>query len=294
MSILQYEVFVTVVETKSFTKASEKLGYTQSAVSQMISGLEKDLGVKLLNRSRQGITTTKIGERMLKHVRDILKITELMNQEAARYNGYNRGTVRIGAIPSVSAKILPGLIGAFERQYPGVSVILFEGDECHVERWILEDEVDVGFLYESGPDFEFIPLLDDGVTVFAPMNTIFKEKENLSITEIKDYSLIMPKPETKFIRSLFEQKGISPLVRYEIQDVLTILSMVQEGIGVAILPNLSLPNQLPNVKALPLAEPVNRKVGVGLKNMDEISPVAAEFVLLAKERCLKEKAPYFT
>ncbi|WP_255688988.1 LysR family transcriptional regulator [Brevibacillus sp. AF8] len=126
MTLTQLQVFVTAAKAGSFTRAAEEIGFTQSAVSQMIQSLEKELGVSLFQRSRSGITPTSIGERMLSHARDILNITSCMTEEANVARGISSGTLRIASIPSVASRFLPGLLGSFRKRFPAVDILLWK------------------------------------------------------------------------------------------------------------------------------------------------------------------------
>lgn len=114
MSLARYEVFNTVVELGSLTKAAEALNITQSAVSYSIANLEAEFGFPLLIRSRSGITLTSNGQRMLKSVRTVLHWDEKLKQEAASIKGLEVGTVRIGAFTSVCIQWLPRLLKNFK------------------------------------------------------------------------------------------------------------------------------------------------------------------------------------
>ncbi|MDZ5471576.1 LysR family transcriptional regulator [Bacillus sp. 31A1R] len=282
MNFLHYQVYIKVVETKSFTKAADKLGYTQSAVSQMINSLEKDLGVKLLNRSKTGITTTKIGERVLKHIREIIQIQNVMRQEAASFNGFDEGTIRVGTIPSLS-KLMPPIIRYFKQHFPGIELIIFEGGNDSVHEWIQNGEIDVGFVSRQEGDIQYIPLLKDELLLFSP-KTLFQNHPAINIKSIEEYCYVIHKGDSdQIIQSIFEEIGINPNIRYEIQDVSTILTMVQEGFGLCILPKLALPSQIPNVNVHSLTPSLYRELGIAVKSMDHLSPITAEIILVAKD-----------
>ena len=108
--IAKYEVFRTVVESGSLTKAADLLHMTQSGVSHAISSLETELGIALLTRDRSGITLTADGELVLQRIREVLTANERLNQQVAAIKGLEIGTVRIGTFTSVSAQWLPGVI----------------------------------------------------------------------------------------------------------------------------------------------------------------------------------------
>ena len=113
MSIKKYEVLLQTADLGSFTKASEVLGYTQSAISHIITGLEDELGLKLLSRDRFGVRLTAEGEALLPAIRTVCQENQEVLRQAARFHGLEVGRVRIGTFLSVSVHLLPHLLPQF-------------------------------------------------------------------------------------------------------------------------------------------------------------------------------------
>ena len=162
LSLAKFEIFSTVVELGSLTKAGETLGLTQSAVSHAIASLESEWGFSILNRGRSGINLTSNGEHVLRYIREILKWNEEMLQEIANINGLEIGTVRIGTFSSVSIQWLPEILKNFNEYYPSIEIKLLEGDYDDIEHWISNGIVDFGFVsLPTSKPFEVIPLKKD-------------------------------------------------------------------------------------------------------------------------------------
>ncbi|MGC5325412.1 LysR family transcriptional regulator [Brevibacillus sp. SYSU BS000544] len=277
MTLTQLQVLIAVSEHKSFTKAAEFLGFTQSAVSQMVNSLEKELGILLFHRSRGGISTTYIGERMIQHAREILHITSCMREESLASLGLETGTLRIGAIPSVSAKVLPGLIGSFRKLFPQIEIVLFEGSYEEIHNWISGSVVDVGFTTMPDKELQAFPLLQDRMKVFVSNDSPLKHEPFLTFDQLKGKCFIMVKDCS--IQKLLREHGITPNVTFEVRDPATILSMVQERVGVTILPELYIPEVLPKVTAVPLRPAITRDLVLVVRDYQYVSPVAAEFIV---------------
>lgn len=284
MTLLQFEVLLAVSKEKSFTKASEVLGYTQSAVSQMIGGLEDELKVKLLNRSRNGVSLTSIGERMLKHMREIVALKNTMIQEAASFNGLTLGAIKIGVTPSVSTKVLPALVGSFRKAFPQVDLIIFESTYHDINRLIENNEIDLGFtILEKDSPFGQIPVLYDQLMAILPPTHHHKEEAFITVEQIHESCFIMPKGDSDMlIQQVFSNSGLIPNVRYEIQDTSTILSMVREGIALTILPEMAIPKDSDGIVSIPLYPVESRSIGFLVKDIQSISPSAAEFIIHSK------------
>lgn len=124
----RYKAFLKVVEVGSFTKAAELLGYTQPALSQMMTSLERELSMKLLYRSRYGIRLTPEGERLYPSVESAVRQYDAMRRSADEISGLETGVVRIGTVSTVSAHWLPQVIRAFWEKHPNVQIVLHQGD----------------------------------------------------------------------------------------------------------------------------------------------------------------------
>ncbi|WML44827.1 LysR family transcriptional regulator [Neobacillus sp. PS3-40] len=283
MTIFQLEVFLKIVETGSFTKAGEQIGLSQSAVSQAVASLESELGVKLLNRNRNGVTLTKIGERITNLARDLMVIKTKIINEAAGITGLETGTLRIGSISSMSAKLLPGMIGSFKKRFPGIEIILYEGSYEEVRNWLKLSVVDVGVVTEENHEFEFIPLLQDKMVVFLPENHPLSNQSHLHLKEIANESFIMPKECDRVLQAIFKEQGIYPNIQFEVRDIATIIAMVQEGVGNTILPEMAIPSTLAKVTVSYLSPQKYRNLGLAVSSSDYTSPALNAFIHEAQE-----------
>ncbi|AWX57598.1 LysR family transcriptional regulator [Brevibacillus brevis] len=281
MTLTQLQVFVAAAKAGSFTRAAEEIGFTQSAVSQMIQTLEKELGVSLFQRSRSGITPTSIGERMLAHARDILNITSCMTEEANVARGISSGTLRIASIPSVASRFLPGLLGSFRKRFPAVDILLLEGDSDEISNWLHSSVVDIAFTVMPDKEMQTLPLLQDEMMVILPDTHPLKDSQTLRFSEIAERCFIMPKDGC--IRKMLQENHITPTVTFEVREVYTILTMVQEYIGVTIMPELYMPPVIPKVVAIPLSPPITREVVLAVRNWQSISPLTAEFAVHSQQ-----------
>ncbi|WP_260860879.1 LysR family transcriptional regulator [Bacillus pumilus] len=280
----QYKVFLTVVECGSFTKAGEKLGLTQSGVSHNIAKLESELGVVLLRRNRKGLSLTDAGERVMPHLRQIIHHASLLEQEAALIQGMEVGSIKIGTFSSFSSKMLPQMIHLFTKRYPNIQVELYEGGYEEIEEWIASGTIDVGFLTQPSREFETIPLFQDELVVLIQENHRFNTKKVIEIDSFHDESFIMPKAGCDLlIKKLLKERGVKPHVLFEIGDNNTLISMVQEGLGVTIIPTLILPQQMSHTKVIPLEKSVYREINLAFKSFKVASPSAKRWIEVVKD-----------
>ncbi|MGY0694648.1 LysR family transcriptional regulator [Virgibacillus sp. FSP13] len=285
MTITQFEVFVTVVETGSFTKTGEKLNMTQSAVSHAVKGLESELGVVLLIRDRRrGLLLSEVGKRILVHAREVLNRVRHINQEATTASGIDVGSIRIGSFPSASLHLLPRMISVFHSQYPEVDLTLFDGTYQEVEEWLLSRVIDIGFASIPHRELEFIPILEDKMVVALPENHPLLLQDSIQLEDFAHEPLIMTKlGSEEIVSKMFSDAGLQPNVRFEVQDGGTIMNMVKEGLGITIGPALALPSKQAGIAIRTINPPVWRKIGLSCPSIEEASPAVTAFINIAQQ-----------
>lgn len=280
MSLSKFEVLNAVIEQGSLTRAGESLGLTQSAVSHAIASLENELGFSLLSRGRTGISVTTNGERVLQHIREMLRWNERMKQEIADINGLEVGTVRIGTFTSVSTLWLPGIIQEFSTQHPNIEVRLQEGNYDEIEHWIAEGTIDFGFLsLPTSESFETIPLHHDRMLCILPDNHLLHQADVLEFKEIEHEWFIMPKAGSdNDIRQIFKQHHVRPHVKFALDDDYAIVAMVRRGLGISILPEMILSNIRNPVCTVGLQGNPSRTIAVAVRSLKSVSPAARRFI----------------
>lgn len=284
MSITKYEIFRCVVDYKGLSKAAEALNLTQSAVSHAITSLEEEFGFKLLIRNRNGVHTTENGDRMLIYIREILKWNEQMKQEAATIHGLKKGTIRIGTFPSVSIQWIPKLVKQFNNQFPFIHIQLFEGDYDKISSWILDGTIDFGFLsLPFGKNFDTLPLKKDKLLCIVHEQHSFFQEKTVSIQQVQNEPFILPKTSIdNNVRKILQEHEIKPNVLFETSEDQAIISMVQNQIGISILPEMILYRMPENVKAVPLTEEYYRTIGVAAVSLKDLSPASQRIIDLLK------------
>ncbi|WP_313802011.1 LysR family transcriptional regulator [Cytobacillus sp.] len=286
MTIVRYEVIAKVVELGSFTETAEKLNMTQSAVSHAVASLESEWGVSLLIRDRKkGITLTEIGQKILPHLREILKRVEIINQEIALTNNLETGIIRIGTFASASSCLLPKLLAKFQKKHPKIEFKFFEGTYEEISEWLSSGIIDIGFVVKgkSNSDFDLVPLIRDNMVVAFHPEHRFLYKETVNMEDLLEESFIMPTGMYQsHVEELFEEAQLKPSILFEVHDCTTIANMVQEGLGVTIGPELFLKTQQ-NIKVSKLNIKNSREVALACHSIANASPAVKEFLHVAKD-----------
>jgi DNA-binding transcriptional LysR family regulator len=265
MNISHLHIFLTVVEQGSFSTAALKCDISQSAVSRAIAALEEQLGVSLLTRGRFGARPTPVGDRILTHARQILQCCESIDYEVNLAKGLQGGRVRVASFRSTATHLLPPLIVQFCHRFPKIEVTLTEADPLGVERALREGQVDIGLVpLPRSEEFDTWEIARDEFVVLLPQSIAVPEV--LTWEELSRHSFILYNYAecTSAVRKHWAKWGQSLKVAYEIKEDSTIVSMVAQGLGAAILPKLAaLP--IPDgvvVRSLPV--PLERVIGAAV------------------------------
>lgn len=163
MNKLNCNVFLAVVETGSFKRAADILGYTQAGISYIINSLEDELGLKLFYREHGGVRLTSDGENLLPLIRQVDLAERNLKDRVNNLKGLNAGKVRVSTFNAVSIHWLPGIMRTFKEKYPAIELeIISREDNQENEQLIFCREVDCGFLPEvPSAEIEFFGLLRD-------------------------------------------------------------------------------------------------------------------------------------
>ena len=138
MDLTKYQVFLKTVECGSFTAAAQQLSFTQSGVSHAISGLEEELGVTLLSRSRGGVTLTADGWALMPYIQEICRQQRSIEERAKDLRGLETGVVRVAVFTSVSVQWMPYILKSFREQYPNIEFELLPSNfNNEISDWVL-------------------------------------------------------------------------------------------------------------------------------------------------------------
>ncbi|MBE5105111.1 LysR family transcriptional regulator [Bacillus thuringiensis] len=280
MTITQLQVLIKTVELGSFTKAAGALNMTQPAVSHAISSIESELGVTILIRDkRKGLIVTDVGNRILVHIREILNGVEKIEQEVAMEKGHEVGTIRIGSFPSASAYFLPKMINIFREKYPNLQLVLCEGALKEVEDWLLSRVIDIGIVILPNKDMEIVPVTKGKMVVVLRDDHPLCKKSSITISDLENEPIILFKGgyEPPII-DMFKQANVPLRVEYAVSTVTTSLNMIQEGLGIAILAELSLTNLPKNVQTRELEPQVWREIALAVPSLKEASLAVQLFI----------------
>ena len=284
MSIQKYQVFLHVMEAGSVSRAAEDMGLTQSAVSHALSSLEEDFGFKLLTRSRAGVRLSSEGKRILPAIRDILSAEERLRETVSSIHGLSTGTIRVASFSSVAVHWLPAMLKAFQEQYPQIRFKLLNGDYHDVEQWLEEGAVDLGFVsLPTRAPGKVTPLMEDRLLVILPKDHPLASLDSFPIGYARQETFIsLLESSDHDLRRALDAEGIRPHIRFITKDDYAIIAMVEQGLGIAIMPELLLRGRTDNIAALELKPQARRTIALAVTEQGQQSPAArmfADFVI---------------
>jgi len=280
MSVQKYMAFVKTVQYGSFTKAAEALNYTQSGISRMIHDLETEWGVSLLERGRAGVCLTSDGLKLLPQIKRVCNDYDDLTTQIEDLHDLQSGLIRIGTFSSVATHWLPYIIKNFKKDYPKIEFELLLGDYTEIESWISEGRVDFGFLrLPTKTGLETIFLEKDRLLAVIPEVHPLADCDMFPIDElVRSPFMLLQKGENAEISEIFERHNISPQVQFTTWDDYAIMSMVENGLGISILPELILQRIPYRIVKKELEVPAFRNIGIAMREEKSLSLAVKRFL----------------
>ncbi len=296
MSIRKYTAFSTVARCGSVTAAASEMKISQSGLTQLLNSLEDELGVVLMVRSHSGVKLTPEGRKLLPLMQAVIDDDSRVKAEAARFSARSEAspaeTLRIVSFASMSASLLPDVIREFKSEHPDIPIELLRGDYSNIDGFIRDRSADILFVrLPLDAKCQTIPLFNDRLMAVLPSSFdtaklqpgetpgTYKCPASLFETE----QVIMPSDgASRDSKGFFRNAGVTPNVCYRIDDQATMLSLVEAGLGIAVVPELMLKNPPSDVKVLPLDPPTFRMIGMAFPDYDRLSEAALAFVATVK------------
>ena len=280
MELRQIQYFIEVAKREHVTEAAIYLHVAQSAVSRQIFNLESELGVDLFLREGRNVKLTPIGRIFLEHVEEAVTVLDNATREIKEYLDPGQGTIRIGFPSSLATYTMPTAISAFRERYPNVKFHLKQGAYYPLIDLVAKGEIDMALL---GP----VPmrekkvkgnvLFTENLVALLPSDHRLANSKTLQLNQLKDESFILF-PEGFILREIIvdacKELDFHPNVAFEGEDIDAIKGLVSAGLGVTIVPEITIFDCLPRKTVMvPIAQPsVDRTVGVIIPRDRQLLP----------------------
>ncbi len=281
MELYQLEYFLEAARQRNFTRAAAHLHLAQAALSEQIRKLESELGTPLFNRGRRETVLTSAGETLRQHAEALLERAAAAKRAVQDLISLRGGRLTIGAIPSVSACLLPAAIAAFRKLHPLVELALYEGTSEIVAQWVDSGRVEFGIvqLPTSSGSFDEHPLFVEPFVALISKNHSLAKQKTIALAKLADEPFILYKGRARDTAlTACRTAGFEPRIACESSELETIRSLVAAGLGIAILPRLATRQATPGCAVVRLRDdPVERQVALLTRSGHSTSPSAAAF-----------------
>lgn len=290
MELFNIRYVLAVAEHESFSLAAQSCHVSQSALSQQISRLEKELGVLLFARSSRGASLTEAGRAFVHRAQEIVQRSDALQAEMSLYAGLRRGTLNLGIITSLQCIDFGGLLSAFCGSYPEISVNIVQEGTYRLLEWLLERKIDAAFLNRPTVGIpavlEFVKLGEDVYSLAVSTLHPLADREQVSLKELSGEHFIFHQAgqvAAELCLAACQKAGFQPNIVCRSANPTTSLYMVQGGLGVALLPSEEFSvRPLSGVVELKVKERIVKEVGVVWRK-DLASPLVDTAVQFAKK-----------
>ena len=287
----------TVAEERSLAAAARRLGYSQPAISQQLAGLERLVGARLVERRAGGreVRLTDAGKRVLVHGTAILARAQAADADLRALAEGNVGTLVLGTIPSVGARIVPRVLAAFSARWRDVNVELVEDgwDQSLLDR-LESGELDLTVALpplREGPFVERVLLEDDYVLLVASGSSLAGGDRPLPLKHLADEPLLVCS-QSRVVETFLHAHGIAARTRYRIDDNETLVGMAAAGLGAALLPRLAVDPARTDIAQVELvAKPPPRLISIAWHRDRELTEAARDLIATAERICAHVASP---
>ncbi|TPQ35048.1 LysR family transcriptional regulator [Cupriavidus pinatubonensis] len=275
------QAFVAIAEKGSFRMAAEALHISQPALSRRIEKLEMTLGSRLLERTTRRVDMTHIGRQFLEEARAALDILDSAVLRLGDEVGLQRGLVTVAAIPSAALHFLPDAICRFGNRHPGVRVRVIDENANAVLASVLSGESDFGLNFMGGqePNIEFRAIRAEPYRLALRRDHPWAGRDCIAWEELAGQRMVSVSKQSgnrALIENAIAHLTRRPTIHYEANHVVGVLALVEGGLGMAVLPGMSLPRDHPRLCGIELVEPSVDRVLALIRRRDRPLQPAAE------------------
>ena len=286
METARYRAFLTVAEVGSIKKAADVMGYTSSAVSQLIHALEKELNLTLFLRGKRGMQLTSSGEMLIPAVTKLVSQENTIIQLADNLNGMISGRINIASYHSLSSAWMPDLVSAFQNEYPKVRINIYEGTQRDIMERLANGRADLAFFNNSAMTgtYDWIPLREDPMMAVIPVDHKMADAKSFPVKMFKGERFIMPEHGFDYdVLSVLGKANVTPDVYLSTFDSNILLEMVEKGLGVSMINGISIKEEdkSRNVRILPLEPPQSIEMGIAVMSLNEAATAVKKFINMA-------------
>lgn len=273
MNLLHWRLVLAVADAGSITQAASDVGMTQSGASQAIAQLEDMLGAPLFTRERRQTLPTAVGLRVVDEARAMLAALGRIQTISKDASGAARATLRLASFPMVFATILPPVLRRYRQLHSTIDVVSLEASDDEVETLLADGAVDVGVVLNGGRQSQggaarpICPLgEDEWMAVLPAAHPLARSGNAIALAELAAQPFVLATGGCSVhAQSLAQDAGLALQdVRATVRDWTSAFALVREGLGVTLVPALTLPEQRRGLRVMPLQSRQYRSFGLAV------------------------------
>lgn len=284
VSLRQLQVLLAIADEGGFARAGDAIGLSQPAVSQSIRALEAELGLKLLDRTTREVLLTPAGEALVGPLRRVMGDLQELLARTQALGAQARGVVRVASAPTVSAGLMPRCLSVAQQRHPDIQVLLTDQAQRLALESVRSGAVDFAVVVggEQMDDLDQQPVFEEGFVLVCPAGHALAARTRVPLAALAGQPLVLLDHTSgsrplidEALRALPAARGTPARVVLDVGNATTAFRMVAEGLGLSILPALSLP--LPDgqaLRAVPLHPPLRRRIVLVARRNRSLSPAA--------------------
>ncbi|HMV51593.1 MAG TPA: LysR family transcriptional regulator [Blastocatellia bacterium] len=292
MDLSQLEIFLSIAEEKSFSRAAEKMLRTQPAISIAIKRLEEELGEPLFDRSSKNGALTEAGKILLSYAQRMLNLRDEAKEAVGELRGMFRGRLTIGANESTSLYLLPPLLLEYRKRHPNIKIEVFRNVSEKIPLEVQERNLDFGFLsYDPmNPQLQSIEIHRDELTLVVPPKHRLAKLKQIAVKDLAEEQFVahnVKTPSRTKIFELFAQNRTPLNICIELATLETIKEFVLLNAGIAILPRLAVESEINTgtlVEVLVKGMKIEKTLRLVYRREASLSHAAKSFLEIVKEQ----------
>ncbi|MGH3931240.1 MAG: LysR family transcriptional regulator [Pseudonocardiaceae bacterium] len=279
MQLQQLVYFLAVARARHFTRAAELSHVAQPSLSKQIHNLERELGSELFHRARGNVSLTPAGEALVPFAKRILADVETARLQINELAELRQGRLRLGATPSLCTGLLADALARFHTRYPGLQLVIDESGSRDLVRQVAEGAIDLAVitspLHRGDPTLDTAPILREQLTVAVP-RTMDLALDSFRIDDLRNRPLVMFR-DGYDLRSMTlmacQRAGFQPQFAIEGGEMDAVLSFVEAGLGIAVVPSMVLAGH-PKLRGVPFVPPIPTRT-IALAHRKDMHPTRA-------------------
>lgn len=281
MELYKWKVLLKAIELGSLNKAAEELNYTQAGLSHIINSLEKEVGFQLLHRGYNGVSMTEDTKKLLPIIKKLIQDSDVLNAEIEDIKKSHKETICVAALTSIAIQWLPVIIRKYNEQNPNVTVNIRMVDlTANVGRLLRQEDVDIVLTSRlAGDEYNWISLKRDRMYAVLPPNDNTGNAQTFPLEKFDQLNFYVASQGYDIdMMHIMEAVNAKPNYIPIDMDDRAIINLIEQGMGVTILPELAIRGYSDKVKVLPVSPYSYREIGMAVRVSDNTPDYIRQFI----------------